>query len=110
MASIYYGTSIKFGLELTAEGFSMNSDDFSLEATNGAQSVLGNKTNAGTDGNMIVYKDQQSDSWFVILNTLPFTSKGDLKLIATALIPDSYAQEAIRKEIAVQQIGRLINP
>ena len=109
MANFYSGSEVKFGIELTAQGFSMDTDDFEVQVTTGRGTVNGNSTNTGTDGNLIIYKDSSDGKWYAILDTSPLGT-GDVKVVATAHIPDSNAKDGIRNEIAVATLGRIVNP
>lgn len=116
MAIFYKGTEIKFSIELTAEGFSMDDDDFDIEVASPRDSVIGHK-NATKDNttDVVIFPDTVSidgetiSGWFAIVNTENL-SPGELRVIATAYVEDANANDNIRKEIAVAQLGKLLIP
>lgn len=121
MADYYKGDEIKFAIELTAPGFSMDDDDFTIEVASPSNSVKGYKNppqDAGTD--VMIFKESDSSSseettdesggtWYAIVNTSKL-AVGALRVIATALIPDAHADDGIRTSIAVQKLATLKNP
>lgn len=123
MANIYKGRELKFSIELTAEGFSMDTMDFDIEVASPRNSVIGYKTSRSSSSDepnpdLIIFKDSDSSSsdssgddgtWFCIVDTAKL-SLGSLRVIATAHIQDANANDGIRNEIAVAPLGTLIDP
>jgi len=129
MANFYQGSEVKIALDLTAEGFDMDRDDFEIEVAHPRGSAYGNKTNTGTDGKVIIFRepalsdsssssssssdssssDEEQGTWYAIIDTTTFAT-GDARIIARAHIPEANASGAIRTEIAVAQLGRIVNP
>lgn len=128
--AIYKGDEAKFSINLTAPGFSMDTDDFDVEiaSTNGG-SLKGYKNPpAGSDNDVIIYsetveKQIPSDdpegeptvetvtTWYVIVDTTKnLVSNGTLKVIATAYVPDAHANDGIRRQTAVATLDKLIEP
>lgn len=114
MANIYKGTEVKFKVELTAEGFSMDNNDFDIEVVSPRGSVTGSKTGSIADNNVtsngngvVIFKE--SNSWYAIADTTDL-AKGDLRVIATARIPDTNADDGIRNDVAVASLGTLVIP
>lgn len=111
MATYYRGTEIKFTINATAEGFSMDDDDFEVEVATGRNSsVKGFKDATKTpETDVVVFKE--SDAWKAIVNTSKL-SKGAMRVIVTVKIPDANANDGIRSEIAVdsQHLGELVEP
>lgn len=110
MANFYKGTEIKFAFEITAEGFNMDTDDFDIEVASPRNSVMGSKTGSSTSGgseDLSIKKE--SGTWYAIAKTEGL-SKGDLRAIATAHIPDTSAYDGVRNEVAVASLGTLLLP
>lgn len=105
MAKIYLGEENKFAINLQADGFSMDDNDFELEVTNSKSSVKGNKGNTLGDTGLRIFKEDTT--WYGIIDTSKFTGSGELKVIATAFIPDGNADDGVRKAIAVGKLGDL---
>lgn len=116
MAIFYQGAEIKFAIELTAEGFSMDSDDFDIEVASPRNSVVGHKNaTIDDDTDVVIFKEtitsggQATSAWYAIVDTKNL-SPGDLRVIGTAYVVDSNANDGIRKEIAVAPFGKLLKP
>lgn len=131
MATFYRGSEIKFKLELEAEGFNMDRDDFKIDVVSGNTKVSGDKWNSQAADTtipeearlaVIIFRDpalsgnsdssssiDEEDGWYAIVNTTTL-AVGDMKLVAWAYVPDGNADDLIRTDIAVTSIGRLINP
>ena len=111
MAIFYKGSEYKFSIELAAEGFSMDDDDFDIEVASPRNSVVGHKNAAkNTDTDVVIFKQTGAVSgWYAIVDTTNLQI-GDLRVIATAYIIDSNANDGVRKEIAVTPFGKLVNP
>ncbi len=117
MATFYQGTEIKFKAEITADGFSMDTDPFDITVASQRYSVTGSKTLAVTGENDPNAKQggeevsivRETDGWFVTVATENFP-KGDLRVIATAHITDPSAYDGVRNEIAVAPLGSLNIP
>ena len=128
MAQIIKGTEKKYAINLTAPGFSMDDDDFDLEVVVGKESIKGYKNPpAGASTDVIVFKETsevttenpedpenptvtETSTWFIIVNTAAFTGTGDMRLVATAHIPDANANDGVRDDIVKQALDTLINP
>lgn len=125
MAKIFIGEEKKFAIDLQAQGFSMDDDDFEIEVATVKGSVKGNKGNdTGTNDLRIFREPALSDSssssssseeeqgtWYGIIDTskLPY-APGEVRVIGTAFVKDSNANDGVRKEIAVATLGTLANP
>jgi len=118
----YKGTEIKFIINLEAEGFSMDDDDFDIEVVSPKSRVKGCKRTPREDGpDVMIFKDADlvsSDSsssgdpggtWCAIAETKDLDI-GELRVIATAYIPDANANDGIRVEVVPSPLGRLVNP
>ena len=140
MANFFIGDEIKFAINLQAEGFSMDDDDFDVQIVHPRGHIDGTKDQGGSeDGKLIIYRDPAIDSqqavsgvsdgpepidssdssdssdepvpgtWYCIVDTTGF-AKGDLKVVATAHVPDLNANDGIRNEIATATYGKGENP
>lgn len=111
MATFFKGTEIKFAIELTAEGFSMDDNNFDIQVATAGSSISGSKTGTATTGQgsqeVSIFKD--GDTWYAVADTSSL-KKGDLRVIATAHIPDNSVNDNMRNEIAVATLGNLQNP
>lgn len=126
--AIYKGDEIKFSIELTAQGFSMDDDDFDIEvvSSNGS-SVKGSKNPpAGSDTDVIIFSEEEETTippaeeggeptvetttvWYAIVKTEKLDI-GNLRVIATAYVPDAHADDGIRVQTAVKTLETLKNP
>ena len=109
----------------------MDRDDFDLAVVSGNTRIEGDKWNsraaaqAESPGDserlaLLIFRDPPLDSdssgsgdvepgWYAIANT-EYLAVGSMKVIATAHIPDGNADDLIRKDIDVANLGRLVNP
>ena len=126
--AIYKGDEIKFSIELTAQGFSMDDDDFDIEVVSArGGSVKGSKNPpAGSDTDVIIFSEEKettippaeeggepttetSTVWYAIVKTEKLETS-ELRVIATAYVPDTHADDGIRKQTAVKVLDNLKNP
>lgn len=109
------GTEIKFAINLTAEGFSMDSQDFDIEVASPRNSVIGYKGSIIPDNeDVLIFKDTSSASsgesgWFCIVDTSKL-EPGELRVIATAHVLDAKASGGVRNERAKAILGKLVKP
>lgn len=120
MATFYKGTEVKFSISLTAQGFSMDDDEFEIEVVTPRASVKGYKTptESTQTTDIVIFKevpstdedssDEAVSSWYGIVDTSKL-NVGEVRVVATAHIPDSNAPDGIRDEIAVAKLGTLTN-
>lgn len=121
MADFIKGTKVKFAINIEAQGFSMDRDDFEIEVMSPRESAKGyNSPKLGNSSGIVIYKEtktaEDSDSseegtmstWYAILDTANL-SVGQLRVVATAYIPDENDIDGIRKEIATARLGKLVN-
>lgn len=125
--AIFKGDEAKFSINLTAPGFSMDTDDFDIEVVSSiGGSLKGSKGGTGTD--VIIYSEQTetqvpsedpqgepttetTTTWYAIVNTAnELRPGGSLKVIATAYVPDAHADDGIRKQIATAVLDKFIEP
>lgn len=121
--AIYKGDEVKFGINLTANGFDMDANDFDVEIVSPRAIIRGNKGNTDPTSRVRVFKEEpesgsESDSpdaetaggWFVIAETDALSAGSMLKVVARAYIPDANAIDGVRTEIAVCNLDNLVNP
>lgn len=113
--AIYKGTEVKFGINLAAPGFDMDTDDFEIMIVSAATSVSGAKGNPDSSSKIRIFSEPSDSSgesgsnWYAIAETDTLKT-GALKVIAKAYIPDANAADGIRTEVAVAELGMLANP
>lgn len=121
MANFYKGDEIKFAINLEAPGFSMDEDDFSIEVKSGNTSIKGYKNpTPGSPTDVVIFKETVTippeeeggtpttkDVWYAIADTKSLAI-GTMRVIATAKIIDAHANDGVRDNIAVSQLGKLI--
>jgi len=121
METYIKGEEIKVAIDLEAEGFSMNDDDFTIEAKSGKTSVIGYKNpEQGSSLDLIIFKDvitvppteegeeeTLKEQWYAIIDTKNL-AVGVVTLIATAMIKDTHANDGVRTSICSEQLCRLV--
>jgi len=125
MANYYKGDEIKFEIKLEAPGFSMDDDDFDIEVKSGNTSVKGYKdAPKSQDADVVIFKETETvqpetpegeepqdpvtvSTWYAIVDTSKL-ALASMRVIATAYIVDANANDGVRKNIAVQTLGRLV--
>jgi len=125
MANYYKGDEIKFAINLEAHGFSMDDDDFDIEVKSGNTSVKGYKdASKSQDTAVVIFKETETvqpetpegeepqdpvtvSTWYAIVDTSTL-AYGNMRVIATAYIVDANANDGVRKNIAVQTLGKLV--
>lgn len=123
--AIYQGDETKFAINITAEGFSMDRDDFDVEveSTLGG-SLKGSKGGTGTD--VIIFSETEEvtvppaeeggeptvenvTTWYVIVDTSKeLVPGGALNVIVTAYIRDDHANDGTRKQTAVKKLDNFV--
>lgn len=106
MANFYKGDEVKFAIELTAQGFSMDSNNFDIEVASPKVSVKASKNAPSADNALIIFKED--DTWYAIVDTTDL-STGEMRVIATAHIPDANANDGVRRQSEVASLGTLKN-
>ena len=125
MDNYYKGDEIKFAIEIKASGFSMDDDDFDIEVKSGNTSVKGYKdASKSQDTDVVIFKETKTvqpetpegeepadpvtvNTWYAIIDTSKLAF-GKMRVIATAYIVDANANDGVRKNIAVQTLGNLV--
>ena len=89
----YIGEELKYAVVLTAQGFSMLTDDFEIVASVGSRKVTYKKSDLiQSDGN-----------FFIVVDTSRF-KKGDLYFTTYAYVPDPDMEDGFRTEVDHQKI------
>ena len=125
MANYYKNDEIKFAIKLEAPGFAMDTDDFDIEVKSGNTSVKGYKdASKSQDTDVVIFKETETvqpetpdgeepqdpvtiNTWYAIVDTSKLAF-GNMRVIATAYIVDANANDGVRKNIAVQTLGKLV--
>ncbi len=123
----FRGEEIKFAINIEAQGFNMDEDDFDIEVKSGNTSVKGYKDPTKSEDTTVrIFKETTTvqpeteedeepqepvtvNTWYAIVNTSTLAI-GQMRVIATAYIVDANADDGIRKSIAVETLDRLIEP
>lgn len=109
----YRGEEIKFAIGLTAEGFSMDDDDFDIEVRTTSRSIKGwkNPPEGEESLDVIIFKETEGSApgWYCIADTTTL-DVGAMTVIATAYVPDAHANDGVRTTIAKAALGKLEAP
>lgn len=90
----WVGTGLKFAVNITAEGFSMEDDDWKVVFQCGRKSVEITKAEASIG---------EDDTFYVNVDT-SLLGAGTLSVITTAYVPDDDWEGGVRKEVDKQDI------
>jgi hypothetical protein len=93
----YIGTDLKFAITLTADGFSMDDDNYSIVVVCGDKRVEYNKSDIVTDG---------SGGHFLCIDTSQF-SPGVVRMIVYADVPDAAFGDGTRREVASMDLCQI---
>lgn len=95
----YIGTELKYRVDITAEGFSMNDDDFTITLICGQKKVEYQK------GDLVQDDDE---NWYILIDTTQFKD-GTLKMIVKAQVPDEdfSGGDSLRTEVAAVDLCKL---
>lgn len=119
----YRGEEYKFTINIEAQGFDMNTDDFDIEVKSGNTSVKGYKdATKSQDTTVVIFKETATlppetegdepttvNTWYAIVDTSSL-AVGQMRAISTAYIVDANANDGIRKSIDVKPLDKLIDP
>ena len=86
---ICVGTELKFLVEITADGFSMDEDDFEVEIIRGPNTLHFDKTELEVD---------KDGNYYVCFDTAPLGT-GRVTAKVTAYVPDDDFEDGFRTEI-----------
>ena len=89
---VYLGTELKFAITITAGGFSMQEDDFSVEFknTSNGNSVKLSKSELVSDGEL----------YLALVDTTALGA-GIVRVVTTAFVPDADFDDGLRTEVNV---------
>ena len=118
MANFFIGDKPKFAINLQADDFLMDKDPFSIRIVHPKGFIECSKDEGvSVDGKLHIYRepalDDSSDSdssdvdtgtWYCCVDTSDF-GKGEMKVVATAIIIDPNAPDGARTEIATAVYG-----
>lgn len=95
---IYVGTELKYHLEITGTGFSMETDDFEVVLTCGKVSQTLKKSD------MII---SDEGDFYLPIDTANFPKGGDMEVTVNAFVPDEDFPDGYRTEINKQILFKL---
>lgn len=117
MANFFKGDEVKFAIDLTAPGFSMDADDFDLEVKTPKGGVKASK--AAPTEQLRIFKETTTippaeeggeettvNTWYAIVDT-SVLEPGEMTVVAGALIVDANANDGIRRQSATAKLGTL---
>lgn len=91
---IWQGSDLKFLVEITAEGFDINRDDYTIVLKRGVKEVIVNKSQIiDNDGDKYLCLEKE---------TLAELGTGDIYVVTYAEVPDSDFSDAFRTEVDKQ--------
>lgn len=99
MEQYYVGTDLKFKINLSAAGFSMDEDDFLIEIF--------------CSSKRMEYKKEDlidsTDGYYLVIDTTQFPA-GQMKMVVTAFVPDEDIPGGVRKEVGVCDLCTIKKP
>lgn len=93
----YVGTKLKYKVEITAEGFSMDENDFEVEVRRGKQSVV------ITKADMLMHDGDDGMEYYITIDTEAL-GPGTYEVITRAYVPDDDFEDGVRPEIDKQTL------
>lgn len=97
MDNYYVGNDLKFLISITAQGFSMDNDNYSIVLRCGNKEVEVSKDDIVTDN---------SGNHYLCIDSKPF-GKGTLQMIVYADVPDDDFEDGTRREVEVLNLCKL---
>lgn len=94
----YVGTKLKYKVEITAEGFSMDDDEFEVEVRRGRQSIVIKKED------MLIHEPEEGENEYFITIDTEALGAGTYEVITRAYVPDDDFEEGVRPEIDRQTL------
>ena len=98
--SYWLGTGLKFAINITADGFDMNEDDFEVAIGNGSKRIVLQKSDI---------KDGENGEHLLCFDSTQFPS-GMLRLVVSAKVPDDDFDDGVRKEVFAMDFVNLKHP
>lgn len=96
----YVGTDLKLLVEITAEGFDMDKDNYTIELRCGRVTKTVPKSE-------IVVHEEEDDGHYLIVDTREFGA-GMLTAVVRAAVPDDDCPDGVRHEVAVVELCRIM--
>ena len=100
----WLGTVLKYKVEITAEGFSMDEDDFDIEIRRGKESIVLDKSD------LIIHDIEDEDTgevteteYYMAIDTAAL-GPGKYEVITRAYVPDDDIEDGVRPEIDKQTL------
>lgn len=94
METAYFGTELKYLIEIEAGGFSMVDDDFTVTLTRGFKQRVYEKTDLIRD---------EEDNFYVVFDSAEF-GRGAVQATVTAYVPDTDFPDGLRTETFVMDL------
>lgn len=91
---IFVGTELKFKIDIEAEGFSMDTDDFNVVICRRNVKQVFNKQDLINDG---------EGNYYVCFDTADFGT-GTISAIVTAYVPDTDFPDGLRTEVVAMDL------
>lgn len=94
----WVGTALKYKVEITAEGFSMDEDDFEIEVRRGKESVIYQKSD------LLIHEpeDPEAETEYYLPVDTEALGPGRYEVITRAYVPDDDWEGGLRTEIDKQ--------
>ena len=96
----WVGTDLKFAIEITADGFDMDDDDYSIVLRCGLKTMELTKSDIVEGGN---------GEHLLLVDTTQFPS-GTLRMVVYAKVPDEDYDSNVRREVAVKDLCIIKHP
>lgn len=94
----YLGTELKYQLNITATGFSMTDDNFTVDIVRGPNRIHFEKADLVSDG---------EGHYFVCFDSTPLGA-GVASIIGTAYVPDEDFSDGLRTEVRKAELVTLL--
>lgn len=94
----YLGTELKYQLNITATGFSMTDDNFTVDIVRGPKRIHFDKADLVSDG---------EGHYFVCFDSTPL-GVGVASIIGTAYVPDEDFSDGLRTEVKKAELVTLL--
>lgn len=90
----FVGTELKFIVDITAVGFSMVDDDFTVTIRRGSKQKVFEKADLARDG---------EDNFYVCFDSAEF-GNGMIQAVVTAYVPDTDFPDGLRTEVYLMDL------
>lgn len=96
----FVGTQLKFALTVTADGFSMDDDDFEVTLKSQSKSLTIKKED--------MVHDDTEGQWYFTFDSAAF-GPGLVSVIVTASVPDDDFDGGVRREVVKRSLIRIMS-